>query len=190
MKAVATWTLGTSYVLAALAGSAALIWTASYADNSAQPTSWGLGFVILFTPLAVGGGVVAWRRWAGTTRVDSRVLIVLGLGFVGALLFGVQGMVGDANACHDDDCLPLSLPVSVVSLAGIWGLPGALWVLGRVRYPAPLLTVSTTTAGFQPRRRVLGEWSRRCICRTADGGGAGLVDVAGLGRGRRRRWSA
>jgi hypothetical protein len=63
VKAVATWTLGTSYVLAALAGSAALIWTASYADNSAHPTSWGLGFLFLFAPLAVAAQGLCCTCW-------------------------------------------------------------------------------------------------------------------------------
>ena len=141
LKPFASWIFGTAYVVAALIGAFALAWTASFSDNSARPTPWGVGFMVLLTPLAIAGAVALILRLTDRIpHVGHRALVVLGLAVAGALVFGAQEMISDASACHDDDCLPLAAPVAVACLLGAWSLAGAPWALHRLRYPAPILT--------------------------------------------------
>ena len=53
VRAVVVWALGTLYVLATLAGMAAIVWAADNRDNSANPTHWLVTAVVVLAPTAL-----------------------------------------------------------------------------------------------------------------------------------------
>ncbi len=140
MKRLTIWFLGTTYVLAVLAGTGAIVWAADHKDNSADPTHWALGAVIVMAPAAMFGVFLLGRTWSRTRAVDRRVWIGFGVVVVAALIVGVQEMVADASACGDDDCVRLAVPIALACVLGAWSLPLGLSMLRRVQFPAPLLS--------------------------------------------------
>ncbi len=140
MKPYLAWFLGTAYVLAALGGAGVLIWTDSYRDNSADPTPWELGVVITLTPIVIHGAVALGVALVGQIRLGHGLVLLAGGAVAGALFFGAVGMIGDAGACHDDDCVPLSSPLAVASLIGVWSLPLWFRLFGLPHYARSLMT--------------------------------------------------
>ena len=144
MRALAVWTLGTAYVLAALAGMAAIVWAADYEDNSADPTHWGIGAVVVLAPL-----LVFWVWQVCGKRIRSGLAgrrsptvagVLLAAAVSAALVFGAQQVVADAGACDDDDCVRLVVPIGIACVLGAWSLPLGLSAMRRARYPVPLMS--------------------------------------------------
>jgi hypothetical protein len=143
-KALGVWLVGTVYVLAVLAAMAVLVWAADHRDNSADPTHWGVGALVVLAPLAIVGVLKLVgpriRRWVGDGRGAIIFWVVLvGLGVV--LVVGAQAVIADASACTNQDCVRFSVPVGIACVMAAWSLPLGLWTLRRVRYPAPLMSV-------------------------------------------------
>jgi hypothetical protein len=139
-----TWFVGTTYVLAALAGVVAVVWAADYDDNSVDPTHWPVAAAVVLAPLGLYGAwlVVGVRisKWAGKSQ---RTLVIGGAVVVAgavALIFGAQAVVADASACSDDDCVRLVVPVAIACVLGAWSIPMGLSVMRSVRYPVPLMS--------------------------------------------------
>lgn len=145
MRALAVWIVGTVYVLAALVGASVIVWAADHDDNSANPTHWSVGAIVVLMPIALWGGLAI----GGTPilrRVAQRrrsILVGAGLAAVvsGVLIVGGRAIVVDANACGDDDCVTLSIPLAVACVLGAWSLPLGLSMLRRWRFPAPLTSI-------------------------------------------------
>ena len=146
MRAVAVWTLGTAYVLAALAGVVAVVWAADYEDNSPDPTHWAVGALVVLAPVGVYGAWLVGGAWVRARLAARRWGFAVGVAVVvavaAALAFGAQAVIADANACSDDDCVRLLVPVALVCLLGAWSLPLGISTLRRVRYPAPLMSAA------------------------------------------------
>lgn len=140
MRVLAVWTLGTVYLLAAIAGMVAIVWAADYKDNSADPTPWVVGAAIVLAPMAMFGAWQLKGLWSFRRVEDRRVWITIGVAVGAALIFGAQEVVADASACNDDDCARVAVPVTIAIVLGAWSLPLGVWTLRRVRYPSPLLS--------------------------------------------------
>ncbi len=146
MRAVAVWTLGTAYVLAALGGVVAVVLAADYRDNSPDPTHWAVGALVVLAPLGLYGAWLLAGAWIRARLVGSQRWFAVGVAVVvavsAALVFGAQAVIADASACSDDDCVRLVVPVGLVCLLGGWSLPLGLSTLRRVRYPVPLMSAA------------------------------------------------
>ena len=146
MRAVAVWTLGTAYVLAALAGVVAVVWAADYQDNSPDPTHWAVGALVVLAPVGLYGAWLLGGAWI-RARLAARqwwfaVGVALVVAIAAALAVGAQAVIADASACSDDDCVRLVVPVALLCLLGAWSLPLGLSTLWRVRYPVPLMSAA------------------------------------------------
>ena len=111
MRALVTWFVGTTYVLAALAGAVAVVWAADYEDNSVDPTHWAVGAAVVLAPvglygvwLAVGPRIRAWVEESQRTFVAGATAVAAG---AVVLIVGAQAVVADAIACGDDDFIDL-----------------------------------------------------------------------------------
>ena len=143
MRAVAVWTLGTAYVLAALAGVVAVVWAADHRDNSSDLTHWAVGALVVLAPVGLYGAWLVGGAWIRARLAARRWWFAVGVALVvavaAALAVGAQAVIADASACGDDDCVRLVVPVALACLLGGWSLPLGLSTLRRVRYPVPLM---------------------------------------------------
>ena len=146
MKAIAIWLAGIAYVLAALFGTIVVVWAADLEDNSADPTPWALGAVIVMAPTVIGGAALVSHRLRRLLFADLRVTAPIGVAVGAVLIFGAWQMIADAAACNDDDCVSLAVPLAALSVMGGWSLPLAVAALRRLRYPAPLVTLALFSA--------------------------------------------
>ena len=146
MRAVAVWTLGTAYVLAALAGLVAVVWAADHEDNSVDPTHWAVGALVVLAPVGLYGAWLVGGAWIRERLAGSRLWFAVGVAVVvavaAALAVGAQAVIADASACGDDDCARLVVPVAIACMLGAWSLPLGLSTLRRVRYPVPLMSAA------------------------------------------------
>lgn len=146
MRAVAVWTLGTTYMLAALAGMVAIVWAADYDDNSVNPTHWAVGAVVVLAPVALYGMWLVAGAWIRLRLAGSQRWFAVGVAVVvssvAALAVGAQAVIADASACSDDDCVRIVVPIAVVCMLGAWSLPWGLSTLRRFRYPVPLMSAA------------------------------------------------
>ena len=175
MRAVAVWTLGTAYVLAALASVVAVVWAADHEDNSVDPTHWAVGALVVLAPVGFYGAWLQGGAWIRERLAGSQLRFAVGLAVVvavaAALVVGAQAVIADASACGDDDCARLVVPVAIACMLGAWSFAvGALDVAAR---PLPG-SADERSAG----------------CCIADvGGGLGGGGAADRARGRLRRFS-
>ena len=146
MRAVAVWTLGTAYVLAALAGLVAVVWAADHEDNSVDPTHWAVGALVVLAPVGLYGAWLVGGAWIRERLAGSQLWFAVGVAVVvavaAALAVGAQAVIADASACGDDDCARLGVPVAIACMLGAWSLPLGLSTLRRVRYPVPLMSAA------------------------------------------------
>jgi hypothetical protein len=150
VRALTVWIVGTTYVLAALVGAAVLVWAADHEDNSADPTHWAIGAAVVLAPVVLAGVPAASRTWGLRRVAERRPALVIGtavaVAVTAALIVGARAIIIDANACGDDDCVTLSIPLAVTCVLVAWSLPLGLSVLRRWRYPAPLTSVGMVAA--------------------------------------------
>ena len=146
MRALAVWTLGTAYVLAALAGVVAVVWAADHQDNSVDPTHWAIGALVVMAPLGLHGAWLVGGAWIRERLAGSQLWFAVGVAVVAAvaaaLAIGAQAVIADASACGDQDCARLVVPVAIACVLGAWSLPLGLSTLRRVRYPVPLMSAA------------------------------------------------